>query len=214
MGSWSPLRPLALRRSPKHSQGNRLEHNLTRVKIHAIIWMPGNRHKNAQLLQASRAITLKSVRSGQQYPTYLINKMTKSLSISQSECRQLAQSGVASLYEVLIPYEDGYISLGETMMEGDPQKDWTLLELFEPEELEETIESLDHDCSGRTASKEEFWSSYSECLKNPDLVMFNPVPHEILDTECISAKIYEEFRNERIAETSKLNKEGSESVYR
>lgn len=106
-------------------------------------------------------------------------------------------------YTVYIPYEDGYIDLGGVLIEGNPWEEGVFNSLFEPEDLEETIESLDHDCSGRTATVEEFWSSYSECLKNPDLVMFNPVPHEMLDIENISAKIYEEFRNELIAETLK-----------
>ena len=140
--------------------------------------------------------------------------MTNCILLTHSEATDLVKEENVAEYTVYIPYEDGYINLGEVLVEGNPWEEGVFNSLFEPEELEETIESLDHDCSGRTASKEEFWSSYSECLKNPDLVMFNPVPHEILDTECISAKIYEEFRNERIAETSKLNKEGSESVYR
>jgi hypothetical protein len=127
--------------------------------------------------------------------------MANCIFLTHSESTKLVKKEDVAEYTVYIPYEDGYIDLGGVLIEGNPWEEGVFNSLFEPEDLEETIESLDHDCSGRTATVEEFWSSYSECLKNPDLVMFNPVPHEMLDIENISAKIYEEFRNELIAET-------------
>lgn len=82
--------------------------------------------------------------------------MANCILLTHSEATKLVKKEDVAEYTVYIPYEDGYINLGEVLVEGNPWEEGVFNSLFEPEELEETIESLDHDCSGRTASEEEF----------------------------------------------------------
>ena len=125
--------------------------------------------------------------------------MANCISLTHSEATELVKKEDVAEYTVYIPYEDGYINLGEVLVEGNPWEEGVFNSLFESDDLEDIIDSLDHDSSGRTATEEEFWSSYNKCLKDPELVNFEP-SYRCWELPNFAAEIYGDFRDQIVAE--------------
>ena len=93
------------------------------------------------------------------------------INLNREEQQAVLLKTPAETYEIFIHGPDWIYPFGEVIFAEAP--DGTeLQELMEEDGIESHIESLEHDCMGRTPSPEEFVEVYNDCLKHPEKVQF------------------------------------------
>tara|TARA_B100001758_G_C18331802_1_gene569226 strand:- start:524 stop:943 length:420 start_codon:yes stop_codon:yes gene_type:complete len=98
---------------------------------------------------------------------------------TDSMIHQLVEQGTIQepdLYNVYLPYKHGTIFMGSIYIAGEPTGEE--LQSFDWMDLMDTVESLEHDCSGDPATADEFLNSYQVCLRHPEFVEFHLMPRE------------------------------------
>ena len=123
--------------------------------------------------------------------------MKNSISLSYSEGKQLVDSGIAKEYKVYIPYFDGTIWMGNAYISGEPTGE-ELSSLFDEDDIQDSIESLEHDCSGKTPTSQQFLEAYQQCLENPELVEFWLIPRSDIAITPPAAFLVEELVQEQL----------------